>query len=250
MLPQPGRLGMDKVGGCHGFSTFTIIARDPATSQLGIAMASKLPCVGSFCPLIRPMVGAVVAQAWTNPALPPAIIQRLEANETAQAALDAALAEDAEPAKRQVGLIDAKGDRAVFTGDDTDPWQGAVESENILCFGNMLQGPAVLEAMLGRFEETAGEDLAARLLKALGTGFAAGGDVRGNRSAALKVMGGEVFPVMDLRVDDHEEPMDELRRLFVTVERDFLLFRDALPTRTNPKGRFDEVRDRIAPKRG
>jgi uncharacterized Ntn-hydrolase superfamily protein len=224
-------------------ATFSIVALDPASGQLGIALASKLPCVGSFCPVIRPGLGAVVTQAWTNPALPERILERLAAGEDAEQALAAVMAAEIDAPLRQVGVVDAAGRAAGFSGAGVEPVFGQRAGPGRVVLGNMLTDPSVLEAMDQRFAAAAGEPFAQRLLLALEAGAERGGDARGTRSAALKVMAGEVFPLVDLRADDHDRPVAELRRLLTVAAGDLARFIAALPTGANPRGRFETVQD-------
>lgn len=230
------------------FATFSIVARDQVNGHLGIAIASKLPCVGSFCPAIQPGIGAAVTQAWTNPALPGRLFTELDAGKPADAALAAVMAAEADSAMRQVALVDAAGRAAVHTGDKVEPWKGHRLGDGVAVLGNMLRDEMPLTAMIDAYERLA-DAFALRLIAALSAGFEAGGDIRGNRSAALKVMGPEVFPLVDLRVDDSDRPMEELRRLYAVAEKEFLPFVAALPTRANPRGSFDTVYEQVAPKR-
>jgi uncharacterized Ntn-hydrolase superfamily protein len=228
-------------------ATFSILARDPAGGLIGAAIVSRLPCVGSFCMDMRPGIGAALTQAWTNPALPGLMLDRLAAGEPARAALEATMAEEVDAPMRQVALIDRAGSAAAFTGGAVEPWAGHEIGEGWSAQGNMLIGSAPLAAMAGSIRPGDGDALALRLIRALEAGHAAGGDVRGNRSAALRVMGDEVFPLVDLRVDDHDHPIEELWRLYGVAERELFPFIAALPTRADPRGRFGEVRARIAP---
>jgi uncharacterized Ntn-hydrolase superfamily protein len=226
-----------------GHATFSILALDRVAGHFGVAMASKLPCVGSFCPVVRPGLAAVVTQAWTNPALPYRIFERLAAGDDAEQALAVVMAAEVDAALRQVGVVDAAGRVAGFTGDGVEPAFGHRAADGCLVLGNMLPDATVLEAMDERFAAAAGQPLAERLLLALEAGAERGGDVRGTRSAALKVVAGEVFPLVDLRADDHDRPVTELRRLLGVAGGDLARFIAALPTRANPRGRFETVQD-------
>jgi uncharacterized Ntn-hydrolase superfamily protein len=224
----------------HG--TFSIIAIDGSTGHLGVAIASKLPCVGSFCPVLRPGVGAVVTQAWTNPHLPYRIFERLGAGDDAERALAAVMAAEVDATLRQVGVVDAAGRAAAYTGAEVEPVFGHRIGQGSVVLGNMLPDEAVLDGMAERFAGAA-SSLAERLLVALEAGAERGGDVRGTRSAALKVLAGEVFPLIDLRADDHDRPVAELRRLLAVASGDLARFIAAMPTRANPRGRFETVQD-------
>lgn len=224
-------------------NTFSIIAIDGSTGHLGVAIASKLPCVGSFCPVLRSGVGAVVTQAWTNPHLPYRIFERLDAGDDAERALAAVMAAEVDATLRQVGVIDRAGRAAGFSGARVEPAFGHRIGQGSVVLGNMLPDEAVLDAMAERFAGAAASSLAERLLMALEAGADRGGDVRGTRSAALKVVADEVFPLVDLRADDDDHPVAELRRLLAVASGDLARFIAAMPTRANPRGRFETVQD-------
>jgi uncharacterized Ntn-hydrolase superfamily protein len=228
-------------------ATFSIVARDDASGQLGAAIVSRLPCVGSLCIGMRADVGAVVTQAWTNPAIPARVLARLGAGEPATRALELTMEEEVDAGMRQVGVIDRHGRGAAFTGAETDPWRGHRVGPGWSAQGNMLIGGAVLDAMAEALLRSRDRAFAERLIMALEAGCEVGGDLRGDRSAALRIMGEEAYPLVDLRVDDHDRPVEELWRLDRVAERDLFPFVRALPTRANPHGRFEEVRASIAP---
>jgi uncharacterized Ntn-hydrolase superfamily protein len=229
-------------------ATFSIAARDAGSGLLGIAVSTKVPAVGSLCPFIRFGVGAVCTQAWVNPYLGPRILDRLAAGASAEQALEIEMAAEPDAEIRQVGVVDALGGSAAFTGPATDSWAGHRSGPDYSVQGNMLVSRATIQAMAESFESAAGEPLAERLLRALEAGQAAGGDRRGRQSAALLVRGAEVYAVADLRVDEHAEPVAELRRIFEVAKRELFPFLTALPTRANPRGDFARVRAAIAPK--
>lgn len=228
------------------YTTFSIVARDPGSGQLGVAIASRPMCVGSLCPAVRAGVGAAVTQAWTNPYIPSRLFARLEAGSDAPTALADTMAEEVDAGLRQVAVVDARGRTAAFTGDGTTPAAGHRIADQVAVQGNMLPSEEVLNRMLdGFFADEVG--FAGRLLRALAAGAAAGGDARGERSAALRIVEDEAYPLVDLRVDDHDRPVEELGRLWRVFERDLLPYRRAQPTRANPRGRFDEVRAALLP---
>ncbi|MBT6442825.1 MAG: DUF1028 domain-containing protein [Alphaproteobacteria bacterium] len=229
-------------------NTFSIVAREPETGHLGIAVSTKVPAVGAICPFVRFGVGAVTTQAWVNPYLGPRILDRLEAGETATSALNHEIAADPDRAIRQVGVVDAAGRAAAYSGAETDPWAGQQTGSDYSVQGNMLVGADTVKAMADTFIGTAGTPLAERLLLALEAGQAAGGDKRGRQSAALIVRGPEVYPVADLRVDEHADPVAELRRIFLIAQKELFPFIAAMPTRDNPQGNFAAVRSAMAPK--
>jgi len=196
-------------------ATFSIAARDTATGMLGVAVSSKALAVGAICPFVRARVGAVATQAWVNPFLGPRILDLLEAGKSAEEALRRALAGERYPAYRQLNVVDAQGRSATFTGAKTDPWCGGCHGDGYAIAGNILVSEDTVAAMEASFlASPAGADLAARLIGALEAGQAAGGDARGRQSAAVIVANRTLMPYIDLRVDDHPDPVVELRRIY------------------------------------
>jgi uncharacterized Ntn-hydrolase superfamily protein len=197
----------------HG--TYSIVARDPATGELGVAVQSHWFGVGALCPWARAGVGAVATQSVVEPAHGPRVLDRLARGEPAGEALAAELAADPLAAVRQVGVVDAEGRVAVHTGAGCIAEAGDRVGDHWACQANMMGEPTVPAAMSAAFEAAAG-DLAERLVVALEGAEAAGGDVRGRQSAALLVVpaAGEPWQAaVDLRVEDHPDPVGELRRL-------------------------------------
>jgi uncharacterized Ntn-hydrolase superfamily protein len=197
----------------HG--TYSIVAFDPATGELGAAVQSHWFSVGSLCTWARPGIGAVATQSVVEPAHGPHALDRLAAGDDAQAALDAVLATDELAGVRQVGVVDAQGRVAVHTGASCIPEAGDATGAHWTCQANMMARATVPAAMSAAFEAADG-DLADRLLIALEAAEADGGDVRGRQSAALLVApaAGEPWQArVDLRVEDHADPVTELRRL-------------------------------------
>jgi uncharacterized Ntn-hydrolase superfamily protein len=145
-------------------------------------------------------------------------------------------------------MIDSAGHSAAFTGDKCIDWAGHLVGQNVSVAGNMLAGPKVIEATLRAYEDNAGLSLVERLLTAMEAGERAGGDKRGRQSAALKIVQGEAYPWLDLRSDDHADPLAELRRLYAVAQERFMLFAELLPTADNPSGQLDrsEIDRRIA----
>lgn len=199
-------------------ATFSIVGRDPLTGELGIAVASKFLSVGSVVPWAAYSAGAVATQSFANTSFGPRGLALLEDGLSAQAALDQLLQGDGMATQRQVGIVDMAGRSATYTGQDCLPWAGGVTGENFAAQGNLLAGEQTVIAMGESFTATAG-DLALRLSAALAAGEAAGGDSRGRQSAALYIVkekggyGGLSDRYIDLRVDDHPEPVQELQRL-------------------------------------
>ncbi|MCX2728088.1 DUF1028 domain-containing protein [Thermomicrobium sp. 4228-Ro] len=200
-------------------STFSIVAVDLATGELGVAVASKFLAVGAVVPWARAGVGAVATQSYANVSYGPTGLELMAAGYSAGETLARLLADDPERELRQVGIVDARGGTATFTGSACHAWAGGRTGPGYAVQGNILTGPEVVDAMVRAFEMTEGP-LAARLLAALAAGDAAGGDRRGKQSAALLVVkerggyGGYTDRFIDLRVDDHPEPVAELQRLY------------------------------------
>ena len=206
----------------HG--TYSIVAFDPATGEHGAAVHSHWFSVGSLCIWARPGIGAVATQSVVEPAHGPHGLDRLAAGADAAAALDGLLGADALAAVRQVGIVDAAGRVAVHTGADCIPCAGHATGEHVSAQANMMARDTVPAAMVAGFEAAEG-DLAQRLMAALDAAEGEGGDVRGRQSAALLVVPREGEPWQarfDLRVEDHREPVEELRRV-LTLARAYEL---------------------------
>ncbi|HJW74777.1 MAG TPA: DUF1028 domain-containing protein [Thermoleophilia bacterium] len=201
-------------------STFSIAARDPGTGMLGVAVSSKAFSAGSLCPFVTAGVGAVATQAWVNPYLGPAILSLLSSGLGAQEALARALADDPQPELRQLNVVDALGRSATYTGSRTDPWCGGRRGTDYAVAGNILVSEATIDAMETAFLTVRGRDLADRLISVLEAGQEAGGDARGRQSAAVIVANRTQLPYLDLRVDDHPDPVAELRRLYRVAAED------------------------------
>jgi uncharacterized Ntn-hydrolase superfamily protein len=195
--------------------TFSIIARDPESGAFGVAVSTAVPAVGAMVPHVRPGAGAIATQSYTNVRLGIDGLRLLALGLSPEAALASLLAEDAEASKRQCAGIDARGRVFAYSGGECVDWYGHRTGTDYSVQGNMLVGKETLDAMAETFESARGH-LANRLLKALEAGQAAGGDKRGRESAALLVapFGPEAWGKIDLRVDLHEDPVAELRRIF------------------------------------
>lgn len=200
------------------FGTFSIVAYDEKSGDLGVAVASKFLAVGGVVPWAQAGVGAVATQAWADPGYGPRGLALLKEGVAPEAAIAQLTADDPERERRQVGMVDARGRAAAFTGKKTFGFAGHRIGRHFVCQGNILAGGKVLAAMAEAFETSTGE-LADRLLAALQAGERAGGDKRGRQSAALLVVraGGGFAGLndrfIDLRVDDHAQPVQELSRL-------------------------------------
>src|SRR4051794_735834 len=196
--------------------TYSIVARDPATGQLGAAVQSHWFSTGSIVTWAQPGVGAVCTQAIAEPAYGPNMLERLAGGDAPEAALAALLAADEQARYRQVAAVDAAGAVAVHTGADCIPFAGDAAGDGFSCQANMMASETVWGAMAERFRGTEGQPLERRLLAALEAAEGEGGDVRGRQSAALVVVpaeGERWRRDVELRVEDHAEPLGELRRL-------------------------------------
>lgn len=199
-------------------ATFSIVGRDPATGELGIAVQSKFLSVGSVVNWAQWGAGAIATQSYANTSFGPRGLELLRQGLSAQEALDRLIADDPGQRSRQVGIVDMQGRAATYTGDDCLPWAGGIAGDNFAAQGNILVDERTVQAMAETFQNTAG-DLAHRLTEALDAGQQAGGDSRGRQSAALYIVkekggyGGMNDRYIDLRVDDHPEPILELKRL-------------------------------------
>jgi uncharacterized Ntn-hydrolase superfamily protein len=198
--------------------TFSIVARDPQKGELGIAVQSKFLGVGAVVPWAKAGVGAIATQSWANTSYGPRGLDLLENGLSADEVLTHLTQNDENRAKRQVGIVSVAGKPTTYTGEECFPWAGGYIGEHFACQGNILVGEDTVLAMARTFEETTGL-LCDRLISALAAGQEAGGDSRGQQSAALLVVkekgGYEGFNdrFIDLRVDDHPHPIDELRRI-------------------------------------
>ena len=212
--------------------TFSIVARDPGTGDLGGAVQSKFLSVGSLVLHGRAGAGMVATQAWANVSYGPRGLVLLEAGASARQALDVLLGADDQPGQRQAAIVDAAGRVAAHTGGQCPDWAGHHTGDGVSCQGNILVSGATVEAMAAAFHEGAGLPFPERLVAALDASQTAGGDARGQQSAALLVVregggyGGGSDRLVDLRVDDHATPMAELGRLLALHRRYFQRPRD------------------------
>lgn len=201
-------------------STFSICALDQNTGDFGVAVQSKFLAVGAIVPWARAGIGAIATQAHANVSFGPVGLDLLEQDMGAIDTLEQLLEEDEGRQLRQVGLVDADGTAAAFTGEACMEWAGHITGPGYTVQGNILAGASVLEAMATTFEIMEEEDLSERLLAGLEAGQEAGGDKRGQQSAALLVVrenggyGSTSDRMVDLRVDDHSSPIEELQRLY------------------------------------
>lgn len=200
-------------------ATFSIVGFDPETKEWGIAVQSKFLAVGSVVPWARANVGAIATQSYANTRFGPEGLKLLAEGKSAQEVMDMLIAGDEERHLRQVGIVDREGKAATFTGDGCHAWAGGITGPYYAAQGNILVSEETVQAMAQTFEGTQG-DLSHRLLEALDAGQSSGGDSRGQQSAALFVVQDQAGyrgyndVKVDLRVDDHPQPITELKRLF------------------------------------
>jgi uncharacterized Ntn-hydrolase superfamily protein len=232
-------------------STYSICACDLDAQQWGVAVQSRFLAVGSIVPWAEPFVGAVATQAWANPRYGPEGLALLREGLSADDVVVRLTDADEQRAERQLGVVDGAGKGASYTGAECKDWAGQRTGVGYAAQGNILASGATVDALAEAFEATAGKPLAERLLDCLDAAQAAGGDRRGQQSAALLVVGPEqgyaglsdVF--VDLRVDDHAHPLTELRRLFELHQELFVATPRARWIRVDD-GLRAEIRDRLA----
>ncbi len=220
--------------------TWSIIARD-SSGALGVAVASRFFAVGALCPHAASGVGALATQALVNPLYAPAALDAMALHREPAGILRSLVAADEGRDHRQLHLIDAQGRLAAHTGAACIDWCGHFVGRGYSVAGNMLAGPRVLEDTAAAYAAGATLPFAERLLAALAAGEAAGGDKRGKQAAALLVCTTECYPALDLRVDDHADPIVELRRLYERSLERFQPFLACLPRRDNPVGITDRA---------
>jgi uncharacterized Ntn-hydrolase superfamily protein len=200
-------------------ATYSIVACDLAAGQWGVAVQSKFLAVGSVVPWAEPSAGAVATQSYANPRYGPDGLALLRQGLAAQEVVDELTGADEGRSQRQLGVVDANGGAATFTGEDCHDWAGGRTGDGYAAQGNILVSAATVDALAETFEGSSGL-LAERLLESLAAGQAAGGDRRGQQSASLLVVeqdggyAGLSDTLVDLRVDDHEHPIEELQRLY------------------------------------
>ena len=206
--------------------TFSLVACDLERQEWGVAVASKFLAVGAVVPWVRAGVGAVATQSYANVMFGPDGLELMAAGASAVAALDQLVSADDQAKERQVGVVDGQGGSATFTGSGCHDWAGGRHGPGFAAQGNILAGGQVVDALVETFTATEGP-LAERLLAALAAGDNAGGDRRGRQSAALSVRkpgggyGGNNDIMIDLRIDDHADPVPELARLYRIHDRLF-----------------------------
>jgi uncharacterized Ntn-hydrolase superfamily protein len=221
--------------------TWSLIAKDNVTGQIGIAVATKFFAVGARVPHIAPAIGAIATQALVNPYYGIDGVRLLRQGRAPREIIETLIAADAGHASRQLHIMDAKGRIAAFTGQDCVDWCGHLEGDGFSLAGNMLAGGRVLDDTAKTYLANADMPLARRMIAAMRAGEAAGGDKRGKQSAALLIYGEEEWSDLDLRVDDHIDPLTELERLEAVSRERWVHFRKYLPSRKNPAGTTDRA---------
>jgi uncharacterized Ntn-hydrolase superfamily protein len=221
--------------------TWSIIARDGATGQIGIAVATKFFAVGARVPHIAAGIGGIATQALVNPYYGIDGVKWLREGRGPREIVDTLIAADAGRETRQLHIMDASGRIASHTGSECVDWCGHVEGDGFSIAGNMLAGAGVLDETARAYSDNAELPFARRLIAAMHAGEAAGGDKRGKQSAALRIHGEEEWSALDLRVDDHADPLAELERLEAVSRERWVHFRQFLPTRKNPAGVTDRA---------
>lgn len=221
--------------------TWSIVARDEATGVLAIAVSTCAFAVGARVPFIETGVGAIASQAFVNPFYGYRGLELLRKGIAATQVLNELTAADDGRSQRQVHLVDGKGRLAAYTGSECVPWCGHLIRDTFSVAGNMLAGEQVIAETARVFEATSDQPMSRRLLAALRAGEAAGGDKRGKQSAAILIHDSEEYPLLDIRVDDHTDPLAELTRLEAVSRDRFLHYRKFMPSRANPSGITDRA---------
>jgi uncharacterized Ntn-hydrolase superfamily protein len=219
--------------------TWSIIARERKSGKFGIAVATKFFAVGALVPYIAPGGGAVATQALVNPFFGVNGLELLRAGHGAAATVHTLVVGDAGRDHRQLHVMDRQGRVAAHTGKSCVAWCGHASGEDFSVAGNMLAGPQVLDETVSTYAAAHALPFARRLIAALRAGEAAGGDIRGKQSAALRIQGNEDWPDLDLRVDDHPDPLAELERLERVSRGRFVHFARFLPSKRDPVGITD-----------
>lgn len=221
--------------------TWSIIARDPTTGQFGVAVATKFFAVGARVPHIAAGVGGIATQALVNPYYGIDGVRLLHEGREPDDIVNILIAADGGRESRQLHIMDAKGRIAAHTGRECVDWCGHIQGDGFSIAGNMLAGAAVLDDTAKAYVTNAKLAFPQRLIAAMHAGEAAGGDKRGKQSAALLIHGNEEWSELNLRVDDHADPLRELERLEQVSRERWVHFRAFLPTRDNPAGITDRA---------
>lgn len=218
--------------------TYSIIARNPDTKEIGIAVASRFFACGALVPWLSG-TAAVATQAFVSPLWGVEGLARLEGGEAPEAVLADFVRRDAGASLRQAHFMAPDGRMVQHTGSACVPWAGHASASNVSVAGNMLAGPAVVADTLAAYLDQPDLPMAERLLCAMAAGEAAGGDKRGRQAAGLIVYGGQPYPFIDIRADDHADPLSELRRLLAVSAERYAMFRETMPTTDSFSGMVD-----------
>jgi len=221
--------------------TWSIIARDDATGQFGIAVATRFFAVGARVPHIAAGIGGIATQALVNPYYGIDGVRLLREGRTPREIVATLIAADSGRESRQLHIMDAGGRIAAHTGSECVDWCGHIEGNRFSIAGNMLAGARVLDDTAKAYIANKRLPFPQRLIAAMRSGEAAGGDRRGKQSAALLIYGDEEWSDLDLRVDDHSDPLAELERLEQVSRERWVHFRQFLPSRKNPAGITDRA---------
>ena len=221
-------------------TTFSIVGRCDRTGQLGVAVSTADVAAGRMVTWAKAGVGAVATQSWPSLYLAIDALRLMESGASAAEAMQRVLADDPGREARQVGIVDAAGGSSSFSGTECTNWFGEVSGPDFAVQGNMLVRGETVTAMAESFRSSSDLDLAERLVRALEAGQAGGGDKRGRQCSALLVVDREEYPLWDLRVDEHPQPVAELRRIFEIAKVQLLPFVQGLPTRDNPLGSLSD----------
>lgn len=219
--------------------TWSIVARDERTGAFGILCASKALAVGAVVPYGAGGAGAIATQAFANPFFGVDGLRMLQEGCPSDLVVATLAAADEGRDHRQVHLVDREGRPAAYTGQACIDWSGSAAAPGVSVAGNMLSGPRVVDATLNAYLAASDRDFDERLIVAVEAGEAAGGDKRGRQSCCVRIWTEAPFPSFDLRVDDHPEPLKELRRLWRLAHQGYVPFQRALPSRAHPAGWTD-----------
>jgi uncharacterized Ntn-hydrolase superfamily protein len=220
--------------------TLSLVARCSRTGQFGVAAATAMPAVGKLLTYAAPRIGAIATHARINPYLGIDGLRLLSQRLAASDVMDLLKRTDPHIQARQFAIVDMAGRTAAFTGDECPDWAGHQEGEGFSVQGNRLAGPQVVKAAVDSLRRSEGRDLAERMIEALAAGDAEGGDTKGEESATIYVVDTEEYPLWDVRVDLHDDPVAELRRLYHIFRERLLPQVLEMPTRRNPAGGFKE----------
>jgi uncharacterized Ntn-hydrolase superfamily protein len=221
--------------------TWSIVAKNARTGAYAVAVTTCAFAVGARVPFGCGGVGAIATQSFVNPFAGVDGLRLLQEGRSAEEVIAFVTAADPGAANRQIHVIDRDGRTAAFSGGSCVDWYGSLAAEHVSVAGNMLAGPDVVAKTLETYLARTDLDFDERLIAALEAGQAAGGDKRGKQSAALRIWTTETFPMIDIRVDDHAEPLIELRRLWRVAHQRYVPFQAAGPTRANPGGVLDRA---------